>query len=130
MRAEELVERCDYSKQTGKGQWLCRCPAHDDRSPSLSVKEGDDGRVLLHCFAGCGASEILDSVGLDYSSLFPDTDNHRYEPIRRREKPSQKSYDEAFVECLENDMKAGKRLTKEHKEKYWMAKRRMRGLAT
>ena len=37
---------------------LCRCPAHDDRSPSLSVRPGRS-RLLLHCFAGCDAAGIL-----------------------------------------------------------------------
>ena len=37
---------------------LCVCPAHDDRSPSLSVRAGERA-VLFHCFAGCAQSEIL-----------------------------------------------------------------------
>ncbi len=45
------------------GRWsgrsgLCRCPAHDDRNPSLAVSDGDDGRLLLHCFTGCDFRDI------------------------------------------------------------------------
>lgn len=52
----ELVERLG-------GRWapsggMCRCPAHDDRTPSLSVRPGRS-RLLLHCFAGCDVSTIL-----------------------------------------------------------------------
>jgi DNA primase len=36
----------------------CRCPAHDDRTPSLSVSEGPDGRLLTHCFAGCSPERV------------------------------------------------------------------------
>lgn len=48
------------------GHWtarggMCRCPAHDDRSPSLSIRAGRR-RLLLHCFAGCSAVEILDAL--------------------------------------------------------------------
>jgi hypothetical protein len=43
-------------------QWVCRCPAHDDRRPSLAVRDGDDGRVLLHCHAGCGPLDIIDAL--------------------------------------------------------------------
>ena len=48
------------------GHWssrggLCRCPAHDDRSPSLSVRPGRS-RLLLHCFAGCSASDVLKAL--------------------------------------------------------------------
>ena len=41
----------------GKG----RCPAHDDKSPSLSVKQ-DGGRLLLHCFAGCEYEAIVEAL--------------------------------------------------------------------
>ena len=45
------------------GRWtpaggICRCPAHDDQTPSLSVRPGRT-RLLLHCFAGCAARDIL-----------------------------------------------------------------------
>lgn len=43
----------------GRGpRWIARCPAHDDSEPSLSIGTGDDGRVLLHCFAGCRFAAI------------------------------------------------------------------------
>lgn len=51
-----LVERLG-GRWTPRGG-MCRCPAHDDRSPSLSVRAGRS-RLLLHCFAGCDAGEIL-----------------------------------------------------------------------
>src|SRR4051812_32878545 len=58
--ARLLVERLG-------GRWspqgaLCRCPVHDDRTPSLSVRLGRS-RLLLHCFAGCAASDILRALG-------------------------------------------------------------------
>jgi hypothetical protein len=59
-------------KQSG-GQWMCTCPAHDDRNPSLSVKQGDDGRVLLKCFAGCSVDAVADALALEMRDLFPDT---------------------------------------------------------
>lgn len=54
-------------------QWMARCPAHDDRDPSLSVRELDDGKVLLHCHAGCEIESILDAMGLEMKHLFPAT---------------------------------------------------------
>ena len=52
MSADALLSRLDGVKKTGHGQWIARCPAHEDRSPSLSIAEKDD-RVLVHCHAGC-----------------------------------------------------------------------------
>jgi hypothetical protein len=46
------------------------CPAHADRSPSLSLDIGDDGRALLYCFAGCATRQIMSALGLQMSDLF------------------------------------------------------------
>jgi hypothetical protein len=52
--------------------WQAKCPAHDDRVASLSVSEGDDGRVLLHCHAGCPFDKICADLGLEQRDLFAD----------------------------------------------------------
>lgn len=64
-------------KRTREG-WSARCPAHEDRSPSLSVSEGDDGRCLVKCFAGCAHDAVVRALGLVESDLFAD------EPAGRR----------------------------------------------
>jgi hypothetical protein len=71
MSAETLLQKLDRVRQTGVGKWQACCPAHDDVGPSLAVRELDDGRVLIHCFAGCGAAEVLAAVGLDFAELYP-----------------------------------------------------------
>jgi hypothetical protein len=53
---------------------MARCPAHDDRSPSLSVNVGAGGAVLLKCFAGCDTASICASLGLSVRDLFPPRD--------------------------------------------------------
>jgi hypothetical protein len=50
---------------------MAACPAHEDRTPSLSIRELPDGRVLIHCHAGCGAADVLTAVGLAFSDLYP-----------------------------------------------------------
>ena len=44
------------------GGWIARCPAHDDRKPSLSICDADDGRVLVYCFAGCDQSAVIEAL--------------------------------------------------------------------
>jgi hypothetical protein len=51
------------------------CPAHDDRQASLSMAEGRDGKVVLHCHAGCRTEDVIDNLGLDWSELFPERRN-------------------------------------------------------
>lgn len=83
MSADALLSRLDKVKPTGRGRWQARCPAHDDRGPSLAVRELDDGRVLIHCFAGCAAPEILAAVSLQMDALFPEREITHAKPERR-----------------------------------------------
>jgi hypothetical protein len=69
-------------KRSGDG-YSARCPAHDDKSPSLSIGEGDGGRVLVHCHAGCEVGAVLDALGLGLEDLFCDNE----EGVGRQEQP-------------------------------------------
>ena len=86
---ENLLNRLESARQTGPDKWLARCPAHEDRSPSLSIAVNSDGTILIHCFAGCGAIDIVESIGLRLSVLFPKPLDHhikgkRYQPPYRQ----------------------------------------------
>lgn len=83
-RYDILVDRLQGVKQRGPSQVMARCPAHSDKTASLSVKHCDDGRVLLHCFAGCEPDAILGAVGLEFSHLFPDRVTDHAPPQRNR----------------------------------------------
>ena len=83
MSASELVDRLHGVRRTGTGRYVARCPAHKDKSPSLSVRELEDGRVLLHCFAGCDAASVLAAVDLSMESLFPERLETSGRPVRR-----------------------------------------------
>lgn len=71
MSASRLIERLHKVKRTGDGRWIAQCPAHDDKGPSLSIREKDDGLVLINCFAGCDTRSVLLSVGLDFPDVMP-----------------------------------------------------------
>lgn len=71
MEVSQLLVKLERVKPTTKGQWQARCPAHNDRNPSLSIRELDDGRVLIHCFAGCSVHEILSVLNLTFNDLYP-----------------------------------------------------------
>ena len=57
-----VLDRLEGVRKSGTG-WIAKCPAHEDRSPSLSVKEGQRG-VMLHCHAGCSFAAIVEAMGL------------------------------------------------------------------
>ena len=81
--AKRLLNRLDGVRQTAALKYVARCPAHDDKSPSLSLHDLED-RVLIHCFAGCGPGEVLSAVGLTLSDLFVRHETHRPTPSRNR----------------------------------------------
>jgi DNA primase len=66
-----ILGRLDGVRRSGRG-WVAKCPAHADRSPSLSIAEGDEGRTLVKCFAGCHVTDVLAALGLDLQDLFPE----------------------------------------------------------
>ena len=69
MKAAEFAALVD-GRAAGGNRFQARCPAHGDRSPSLSIGEGLDGRVLLHCFAGCHTDAILAALNLSRKDRF------------------------------------------------------------
>jgi hypothetical protein len=84
MNAEAFLERLDKVRKTGTDRWLACCPAHPDKSPSLSIRELPDGRVLLYCFSGCSVESVLAAVGLEIGDLFPPrSDDPKTAPERR-----------------------------------------------
>ncbi len=66
-----LSETISRVRTTGKAE-KAKCPAHDDRNASLSVDLGEAGRILLHCFAGCGYEQVARAGHLDRQALGPD----------------------------------------------------------
>ena len=75
-----ILGKLKHFTSSGKNRWTARCPAHNDGTPSLSVKRLYDGRVLIHCHAGCGSASVLDALGLRYGDLYPDT-NKQYDSV-------------------------------------------------
>lgn len=70
MRIDDLLQQLVGVVQRTKG-WMALCPAHDDTTPSLSIDEGDDGRLLLKCHASCTIDEICAAMRITKSELFP-----------------------------------------------------------
>lgn len=90
MTAEDFIKRLDGAKQTRHG-WIARCPAHEDSSPSLSVCEGEDGRIVLHDFGGCEPSSVCAALGLAIRDLFAGNElsSHDVERMRREREVKQ-----------------------------------------
>ena len=77
----EIIGHALGGRRSGR-DWLAKCPAHDDRSPSLSIAERD-GRVLVYCHAGCRQLEVIDS--LRARGLWPERERRDWTPAERRD---------------------------------------------
>ena len=119
---EELLDRLDKVKPTGKDKWVACCPVHGDKNPSMSVAE-KDGRILCHCFS-CGANglEVTKALGLSPSVLFERPLEQGFIPKR--------VYEEAEVDRLviagaEQMRKQGKPLSYKDFKRERLAKARL-----
>ncbi|MBS0497063.1 MAG: hypothetical protein JSR51_05360 [Proteobacteria bacterium] len=80
----EVIGRLSKVRRIGEGRYVACCAVHQDRTPSLAVTQKPDGVILLHCF-GCGAGgvDICNALGIDPATLFPPSDNPKYEKRNR-----------------------------------------------
>jgi len=79
MSAETLLNQLHKVRKSGPDSWMACCPSHEDRTPSLRITEGSDGHILIHCFAGCSAMEVMGAAGLEMTDLFPERDQHYFD---------------------------------------------------
>lgn len=78
---DNLLSRLDKVRQTGPDSYMACCPGHEDKSASLTIRQAGE-KILIHCFAGCSLHEVLVSVGLEISDLFPPRESYG-KPERR-----------------------------------------------
>ena len=79
---EFLINQLSKVKRTGQGNYIALCPSHEDKNPSLAIRSTENGKILLKCFAGCSAHEIVSAVGLNLSDLFPPKESTYASPIK------------------------------------------------
>ena len=125
-----LLAQLEGVKRTGPGSWIANCPAHDDRSPSLSVRALDDGRTLIYCFAQCFADDVVSAVGMTLADLMPSRAIGHHVPRERRPFNAQD-----VLACLDTeltiatlatlDISKGKLPTEVERERLLLASRRI-----
>lgn len=125
---ENVLAKLDRPKKAGKG-YSARCPAHDDKGPSLSISEGDDGRVLMHCFAGCTTDSVLGAIGLQLVDLFPPSNQPRRPPpapgVSRTELRAATEFEALVLKVIKFDRAKGRRISDADLERERIARRRI-----
>ncbi len=79
-----ILARLEGVRKQGKG-FTAKCPAHHDKTASLAITEAADDRVLMHCFAGCPAADVLGAIGLKLADCFPRRETADMTPQQRAE---------------------------------------------
>jgi hypothetical protein len=93
------LESADCSPTGNLWKAQARCPAHEDRRPSLAVAEGVDGWAVIHCRAGCKTEDVVKAMGLRWADLFPTGHrNARRPPSLAKPKPAVQLVLEAVLE--------------------------------
>jgi len=115
---DRLLPLLSGVKQSGAGTWKAKCPAHNDKNPSLSIREKDDSAILIRCWAGCSVYEIVSAVGLELSDLFPVripiTGNRPLtRPFPASDALRAMTSDVVFLVICAGDMQKGEKLTQD-----------------
>lgn len=82
-KLDNLLSRLQKVRKTGTNSWTACCPSREDRTPSLTIKLCDDGRILIHDFGGDETSDVLAAIGMELKDLMPENVGfHRKRPGR------------------------------------------------
>lgn len=114
-----LLDRLDKVRRTGPQKFIALCPAHADKSPSLSIRETSDGTILFHCHAGCSSDDVLSGAGLSWTDILPNK-----EFIPRPIAYPELELDYLVIEIWQADRDTGKPITGDDLARYKLALRR------
>lgn len=83
MSVETLLSRLNKVRRHGNGKYMAQCPCHADKTASLSITDNGGDMVLINCFAGCDPYSILQSVGLDWQDVLPESVTGHHKPVKQ-----------------------------------------------
>jgi hypothetical protein len=92
MTGEQIVSLLSAVRSHGDNRWIACCPAHDDKSPSLTIKQTNH-RVLIRCFAGCEIADICTAIRIQLKDLFLDSKRATNPAALRRHRAVEKLQD-------------------------------------
>lgn len=102
-----LRSRLKGVKQRGD-RFMAVCPAHQDKSPSLSLSRAEDGRALVYCFAGCKTRDVLGAVGLEMHNLFPESlTKEQRKQFQRMKLESLRGFECLVIEAAKSEAQRG-----------------------
>ena len=133
---DKVLSRLEKVKSRGGGQYNALCPCHDEKTPSLGVKEVEPDKLIIHCF-GCGAGglDVVAALGLDIADLFPPDDGTYSKKSNKVGFPTGQilnalQFEVTIVEVIASKMLRGEDLSSEEMLRLSFAAERIREGAT
>jgi hypothetical protein len=71
MNVDHILDKLERVRRIKPDQWVACCPAHEDSTPSLAIRDTGD-KLLMRCYAGCTFQEIAESLGMRQHEFFRD----------------------------------------------------------
>lgn len=127
MHVEQILDRLEGVRAAGHNKYVARCPAHNDRNPSLSIGISDN-KILIYCASGCHNEDIVLALGIKMRNLFIDESYGAACSVPLKKKDygvDQVELDRTVMELAATDIAAGKQLSIEDTARVMMAKRRL-----
>ena len=129
--ADTILAQCKRVRETGRGSWIACCPAHEDRNPSMTVRELPDGMVLVHCFSGCSVESITSACGMKLGDLFPEGAKTERHGTARAHFPVldvllMVEHEMNVVQIVADDIAAGRQLNRDDAERVRKCRDRLR----
>jgi hypothetical protein len=125
---DKLLSRLDKVKRIGNDRYKAICPAHDDHTPSLAIKDDGD-RLLLHCFSGCESADVLGAIGLTFADIMPDKSTGNFKkdkkPFYSMDVLGIVKFEATLVYIYASDMAKGLTLTSKDKDRLLVATSRI-----
>lgn len=123
---EDILPRLEKVRRTGPNNWIACCPAHEDRSPSMTIMQSDTGKVVVRCFAECSFEEIVGAVGLGLEPWFPPKQKDDFSPAIRRPFPAADvlealSFETMVVAVTAADIASGAHVSEADLARMWIA---------
>jgi len=104
LSAEQLATSLN-AKRHGR-RWMALCPAHEEKTPSFSIQEGAQGRVLVHCFGGCSSVSVISA--LRRQGLWPDASPAAKQVAARKTRQQRVFRAKIVLALAESDLSQGK----------------------
>ena len=130
--ADDFLARLSGVRRTGSGRWVAKCPAHEDRRASMTIRELEDGRLLVHDFAGCSVEEIVGAVGMKLADLFPPRAGEakaERAPFPAADILRAVAFETLVVSCAAATLSAGEALSQVDRDRLALAAKRLREAA-